>query len=178
MEIRVDESIALRTLEAADAPALFALVDRERAHLRQWLPWLDVNTRVEDSLAFIRDQNARAAIEENVPFSLLHDGELAGVVAYHTIDREQRWCSVGYWIAARLQGRGIVTRAVRALARHAFDVLGMERVELQAATGNGRSRAVAERLGFRAQRTIDQAEWLYDHHVDHVVYVLEREQAR
>jgi len=174
MEIRVDGSIRLRTLEEADAPALFALVDREREHLRRWLPWLDANRAVEDSLAFIRDQHAKAKIEENVPFALLHETELAGVVGYHSIDRGRGACSVGYWIAADLQGRGIVTRAVGALARHAFEVLGLEAVELRAATENRRSRAVAERLGFRAQGVVENAEWLYDHHVDHVVYVLVR----
>ena len=40
-----------------------------------------------------------------------------------------------------------MTRAVRALSSHAFTTLGINRIEIRAATENRRSRGVAERLG-------------------------------
>jgi ribosomal-protein-serine acetyltransferase len=46
----------------------------------------------------------------------------------------------------------------------------MHKVEIRAASGNKKSRAVPERLGFKQEGCIRQAEWLYDHYVDHVVY--------
>jgi len=33
-----------------------------------------------------------------------------------------------------------------------------------------KSRAIPERLGFKHERTIKQAQWLYDHFVDYAVY--------
>jgi ribosomal-protein-serine acetyltransferase len=46
----------------------------------------------------------------------------------------------------------------------------MHKVEIRAASGNKKSRAVPERLGFKQEGCIRQAEYLYDHYVDHVVY--------
>lgn len=43
---------------------------------------------------------------------------------------------------------------------------------LRAAAGTLRSRAVAEQLGMRMEGNLRDAQWLYDHHVDHAVYGL------
>ena len=46
----------------------------------------------------------------------------------------------------------------------------VQKVEIWVAEGNGKSRAIAERLGFVQEGIIRNAEWLYDHYVNHVVY--------
>ena len=59
---------------------------------------------------------------------------------------------------------------VRALVNYCFFERGMEAVEIHAAVGNIKSRAVAERLGFALQGTVSNAENLYGRWVDHAVY--------
>jgi ribosomal-protein-serine acetyltransferase len=59
---------------------------------------------------------------------------------------------------------------------HAFEELGLGRVEIRAATGNARSRAIPIRLGLRDEGVVRRAEWLYDHFVDHVVYAISGEE--
>ena len=44
------------------------------------------------------------------------------------------------------------------------------------ATENEKSRALPERFGFTEEGILRQAEWLYDHYVDHIVYRLLREE--
>jgi ribosomal-protein-serine acetyltransferase len=97
-------------------------------------------------------------------------GVLCGVAAYHPIDWENRSAALGYWLAADHQGRGLMTRAVRALVTHAFTELGLNRVEIRCAVGNGKSRAIPLRLGFSEEGVVREAQWLNGRFVDHAVY--------
>jgi ribosomal-protein-serine acetyltransferase len=73
---------------------------------------------------------------------------------------------IGYWLAAPFQGRGIMTRACRAMVAYAFDTLRLQKVVIRCALGNTRSCAIPQRLGFKHEGIARQAEWLYDHFVD------------
>src|SRR5690348_11734305 len=54
---------------------------------------------------------------------------------------------VGYWLARDARGQGHVTRAVRLISSWGVRHLGLERIDLLAATGNPASQRVAERCG-------------------------------
>jgi ribosomal-protein-serine acetyltransferase len=169
---RVDDEIELRLLEERHAETLFALVDANRDYLRQWLPWLDDNRDPEASRAFIRSCLQQFADNKGYQAGVWVEGELAGMLGHHAIDRANRTAMIGYWLAAGYQGRGIITRACRALVDQAFDELGMNRVVIRCGTGNARSCAIPRRLGFIHEGVRRQSEWLYDHFVDHNVYAM------
>ena len=166
-----DETV-LDVLFEEDAEELFALVDGNRAHLRQWLPWLDQNTEVEHTRVFIRATRKQHEDRNGFTCGIRLRGRLVGVVGLHGIDRVNRKTSIGYWVAESRQGQGLVTRACRALLGHLFDDLGLNCVEIGCAPGNTKSAAIPERLGFVREGLLRQREWLYDHYVDHVVYSL------
>lgn len=65
-----------------------------------------------------------------------------------------------------------MTRAVRALCAMGFEELGLKKVQIAAATGNARSRAIAQRLRFQQEGVIRCAERLGERSVDHVIYGL------
>lgn len=167
---RIDDDTELRLLENRHAEELFALTNQNREYLRKWLPWLDDNRSLEDSRAFITKSLIQYANNEGFPTGIWFKGALAGVIGYNKIEWSDRTASIGYWIGASFQGKGLVTRACRALIDHAFNELGLNRVEIRCATGNKKSRAIPERIGFTQEGTARQAEWLYDHFVDHAVY--------
>jgi len=54
---------------------------------------------------------------------------------------------IGYWLSESFQHKGIITRSCKGLMDYAFKILGMNRVQLKAATENFKSQRVAERLG-------------------------------
>ena len=54
---------------------------------------------------------------------------------------------VGYWLFANARGRGLATRAVRAVVREAF-ASGISRIEANVRIGNEASERVLERAGF------------------------------
>jgi ribosomal-protein-serine acetyltransferase len=61
---------------------------------------------------------------------------------------------------------------VRAYVDHAFGTWKLNRVAIQAAEGNARSRAVPERLGFREEGTLREVERVGDRRLDGVVYAM------
>ncbi|SIT03976.1 GNAT family N-acetyltransferase [Alicyclobacillus vulcanalis] len=167
---RIDDSLCLRLLEPRDAEDLYRLLDESRAYLREWLPFLDDNQSSADTRAFILSGLKRYANQDGAEIGLWYQGEIAGVLGLHFIDWANRATSLGYWLGERYQGKGIMTRACQAVIDILFRDYGLMRVEIRAATGNRKSRAVAERLGFTYEGFKRQAEWLYDHYVDHAVY--------
>jgi ribosomal-protein-serine acetyltransferase len=94
------------------------------------------------------------------------------MVGVHRVDWANRKASIGYWLAGDAQGRGVMTEAVRAYVDHAFGIWKLNRVTIEAAVENARSRAVAERLGFREEGVLREVERVGERMVDHVVYAM------
>jgi ribosomal-protein-serine acetyltransferase len=164
--------VFLRPLDEDDVPELFMLTERNREHLRHWLPWVDMTLAEEDTRAFVRSVGAAIEAGLSVQFALVVDGRIVGVAGFHELDRVNDAVALGYWIAQEHQGRGLMTRAVEALVRIAFEKLGLNRVVIQAAVENGKSRAIAERLGFREEGVLREAERHSDSYFDLATYSL------
>ena len=116
----VDATLDLVLLEPRHAPLLFSLVDENRAHLRRYLPWVDGTRAVNDSVGYITASLEQFARSQSLQVGLFTDGSLVGMCGYHMIDWNNRRTGIGYWLAQSHQGKGLMTRAVRALTTHAF----------------------------------------------------------
>lgn len=172
----ITRDLELRLLVPYHAVELYALIDANRDHLRRWMGWVDSVTCVADVQASRR--NNLHSFAENGCFEagIWHQGRLAGVIAVQSIDWTIGSTTIGYWLAASAQGQGLMTQACRAVLPHLFDTLELHRVEIRAATGNAASRAIPERLGFRHETTLPNAEQLPHGLVDLEVYTLLREE--
>ena len=170
LNLRVDDCIVLRQISEDDAQELTDLVDRNRLYLREWLPWLDHSSGIRDTARFIGRSLEQADDENGLTFGIVCDGGLAGIIGQHYVDSLNRRTEIGYWLDASHQGNGIMTRSTARLTDYAFTDQDCNRVMLHCAVGNLKSRAVAERLGFAQEGILREAEWLYDHYVDLVVY--------
>ena len=86
--------------------------------------------------------------EDHAPLAITarDSGELLGSITLWIV--KPRVCELGYWCAREARGRGYAPRAVRLLARWAFEQLGAARVQLGTLPGNHASERVAEKLGF------------------------------
>lgn len=167
---RLDGAVTLRTLRAQDAAALYALIDGSRAYLREWLPFLDDAQDADSTHGFILEASRLADEQRGVVAGIWDRATLAGVISLTEINTRNRKAEIGYWLGEEHQGRGLMTRACRALITYGFDIVELHRIEIYCAPGNTRSRAIPERLGFVKEGTLREAEWLYDHYVDNVVY--------
>jgi ribosomal-protein-serine acetyltransferase len=165
----------LRPLTEADVHELWALIEANREHLRPWMPWAADQTP-ERTLAFVRQAVRQEIANDGFQAALRVDGRIAGVAGYHGVDRQNATTTLGYWLAAPYEGRGLMTAAVDRLVSHAFGEWRLHRVELRAAPANTRSRAIAERLGFREEGLLREAERFGEEFRDLVLYsVLEHE---
>jgi ribosomal-protein-serine acetyltransferase len=160
---------SLRLLEQSDAAELYAVIDADRAYLSEWMPWAPGQT-LEDTRTFLRRARKQLADDDGFQAAIVIAGRIVGEIGYHRVDWQHRSTSIGYWLASAAQGRGTMTRAVRALVDWAFRGWRLNRVEVLAAPGNARSRAVVERLGFTEEGTLRQAERLGQRYLDNVVY--------
>jgi ribosomal-protein-serine acetyltransferase len=178
IRLKATDEIELRLVEEQHAQAIFNLTDANRQHLRTWLPWVDQTRSVTDTFEYIalcsRQFSENGAFQVGVWFK----GHLCGIIGHHGIDRHNRSTSIGYWLDASHQSKGIMTASCRALINHAFRELDLNRVVINCATENRRSRAIPERLGFTLEGMARQSEWLYDHFVDLAMYGLLRTEPR
>jgi len=168
-EYRVDEDLELRLVAQPHAAPLFEVIDRHRADLRTWLPWVDGSRSAEDIARFISSARQAFVDGKGVTCGIWHGGRVAGVIGL-TVDQANRSGEVGYWLDPRARGRGLMTRAVRAVVGHGFDGFGLNRIVILCATDNQASRAVPERLGFTLEGVLREAEWVNDHFNDLAVY--------
>jgi ribosomal-protein-serine acetyltransferase len=148
-QLVVDDEVSLVLAEERHAQAMTDLILRNQARLARWEPWAEQPATVEGTRAYIR-----AALEDFV-----RGRQLSTIMALQGGRRFVGRCGVrinpyagsgdiGYWIDADYEGRGITTRAARALVTSAFDELGLTKIELRTSVANTRSRALAKRLGF------------------------------
>jgi ribosomal-protein-serine acetyltransferase len=168
--LRTDNNIVLKILEPEDADVLFALVDSNRSYLRQWLPWVDTNTTLENSKLFIRSTKEQHDLNLGFQCGIWFCGAFAGLIGFQRIDWMNRNVEIGYWLGEIFQGHGIITKACHTLVDYAFYEYQLNRVQIRCATGNTKSNAIIERLGFIKEGKTRQAEMLYDHYVDLFVY--------
>jgi ribosomal-protein-serine acetyltransferase len=167
----LSEGVQLRSLTEADVKELYALIEANRSYLATWMPWAAGQT-VDGTAEFVRKSIKQEADDDGFQVAVIVDGAVAGVLG-HEVDRENRTTTIGYWLAEDRQGRGLMTAAVKRLLEHAFDELRLNRVGIEVAPNNPRSRALAERLGFREEGLLREAErFADDDYRDLVLYSL------
>ncbi|WP_203249113.1 GNAT family N-acetyltransferase [Sporosarcina beigongshangi] len=167
---QINEKTVLKMLAPQDTESLFNLTDQSRERLREWLPFIDYTKTSADTASFITSTMKQFGDNNGFQAGIWYEGKLAGVIGFHKIDWNNKSTSIGYWLGEGFEGLGLMTQSVKAFVNHAIVDLGLNRVEIRAAVENKKSRAIPERLGFTEEGCIRQAEWLYDHYVDHVVY--------
>ena len=135
----------IRPVTAADEAAFIAAACASRKLHR---PWAQPPC---DAEAF-RRYLARFDGAAHHGFIVEAGGELAGVVTLTNVVMGA-FCSgyLGYYAFAGFEKRGLMATGLNAIVRHAFQVLGLHRVEANIQPGNAASIALARRCGFRLE---------------------------
>ncbi|MCB1118593.1 MAG: GNAT family N-acetyltransferase [Chlamydiia bacterium] len=169
MNLSVDEELTLALLRLNDSAKLFQLVDHNRLHLRRFLNWVDGTQTESDSKIFIE----QSLIDKHtLTLGIWNQQQLVGLIDYHAIDNINHAASIGYWIDQAHQGKGVMTRSVKALIGYGFSALQLHRIEIRCAVDNLKSARIPQALGFQEEGILRDAEYVNGRYHDVKVYSL------
>jgi RimJ/RimL family protein N-acetyltransferase len=148
----MSSGVTLREFRDADAPRIQEACADQRT--QAWLWEVPRPYTTDDAHAFVEKRREMAASGSGLTWAVADpstDALLANVSLFDL--RPGRDAEVGFWTHPDARGRGVMTEAVRVVARHAFipeedGGLGLRRLRATAADGNSASEHVILANGF------------------------------
>ena len=176
MTIQINDSLVLESNHLNHAEENYALINSNRAYLKQWLTWVDNMQTLEDSKNYIATSIKKTEQQTDYGFVIKYKGNIIGRIGIHFINAINKTGTIGYWIVEGFQGQGIMTNACKALIACAFNELNLNRIEIKCATQNVKSKAIPEKLHFKQEGIMRQAEFLNNAWTDLYLYSLLKEE--
>ena len=96
----------------------------------------------------------------------IKDGDvLVGTCGFNVWERRNNVAEIGYDLAHRCWGRGLMTEALTAMIEFGFREMALHRVEADVTVGNDASARVLEKLGFHEEGLLRQrGYWRGEYH--------------
>ncbi|PTS94492.1 N-acetyltransferase [Pedobacter sp. HMWF019] len=174
MTIHVNDHIKLELTHDSQADVLFNAIDNNRKHLSVFLPWVGHMQSINDLKDYIKASEVLIQQQKEISFAILFEQVVVGRIGLHHLNMLNRSGAIGYWLVKEAEGKGIITKSCKAMINYGFDKLGLHRIEIKAAVDNLRSQAVPEKLNFRREGVLRQAELVNNEFLDLVLYSLLR----
>lgn len=148
-----DPPTALRPWRDSDVPELVRICRDE--DIVRWTS-VPADYRETDARAYLLRRHDAVLTGSAAPFAVITipSERLIGSISLVRVAWAHRRAEVGYFLSREARGSGHATRAVRLICAWAFRTLGMERIDLYAASGNIASQRVAERSGFQREAVL------------------------
>lgn len=165
------ERLVLRKLAMADAEAVFAYAsDPEIGRHTAWPP----HRTVADSEAYLRMalglyEGGNEALWGVV---LKEEGRVVGTCGLYDIDARHATAALGYVLALRLRGRGIMPEAMKAVLAWGFGPLGLQRVQGVCRVDNAPSTRVMEKLGLAPEGVMRSCRVVKGRRIDMKLYAI------
>ena len=169
-ELEVDDNIVLKSLQTEDVDRLYKLVESNRNHLQVWLTWINQIQTLADTRNFVKQVKYKNIYAGRWIYGVWYKSDLVGLIDFNEGEKSLNQVSIGYWLAADMQGKGIITRSVKSCLDYVFENLKINRVLIKCASGNEKSQRVPNRLHFSWDGIEVDAGTLHGESVDLVVY--------
>jgi RimJ/RimL family protein N-acetyltransferase len=142
--------LVLRCWSPEDAPELRQALDESDQHLRPWIPFMKDEPRsLAQTIEWARMHRSNFDSDQMYRYGVFHkdSGKLIGENMLLT-RVGPGGLEVGYWTHVNSGGHGYATEASCAMIRVAFEIAGVERVEIHCAPENAASVSIPAKLGF------------------------------
>ncbi len=170
MILNVDGNLKLELISEKHAPALYEAVNSNREHLAAFLPWVDNFHSVKDFSEYINNCMQLNLQQQELSFVIIHNDKLVGRIGLHNINLQHMNAAIGYWLTRDATGQGIIGRCCKIIISYAFRALGLHRIEIRVALKNLKSSSIPEKLGFKKEGILRQAELVNGEFHDLVIY--------
>jgi RimJ/RimL family protein N-acetyltransferase len=166
--------LVLRPPVAADIEPLFAAVLESAAEIRPWMAWYHPEYSLDDTARWVNDVPLAWQEDRAYSFAIVarSSAELLGTIGINQVDRFNRRANLGYFVRTTATKRGIATAATRLLAEYGFAKLGLQRIEIVAATGNFASQKVALKTGASREGVARRRSHVDGRQIDTVMFSL------
>lgn len=166
----------LREVRDSDAAALFVLHSDAQV-MRYWSSavWTEP-AQAQGLLERLRRDRAAGVL----PWAMAtrEDDALIGTATLFNINPVHRRAEIGYALGSAHWGKGLGSEALRAVLRHAFGALQLERVEADTDPRNAPSLRLLEGLGFVREGLLRRRWFVADEWCDTAFYGLLRKEFR
>ena len=134
----------IRQPVAEDTDEFLALA-RESAEFHR--PWISPPTTAEGYAAYL--ESLTASNKEGFLVCVSESDKIVGLVNLNEITRGALQSAyLGYWIGARYANQGYMSQGLSQVISHAFETLGLHRLEANIQPCNASSIQLVKRLGF------------------------------
>ena len=176
--------IMLRPLQASDFSAWQEVRTRNADWLLKWEPQRspgapDVTSDRDAFASRCAVRQRERQLGTGYGFGIFVDSRFCGEININGVQRGPfQSAYVGYWVDETCAGQGYVPEAVVVLCRHAFEELGLHRLQIAIIPRNSASRRVVEKLGIRDEGVAVRYLEINGVWEDHVRYAITLEEWR
>lgn len=163
MQAITTERLILRRFTPGDLPAFVAY--RSAPAVARYQSW-DSSYSLADAQAFLADQQRLSFGQPGAWIQLAAvdraTGVLHGDCAVKILVDQRATAEIGVTLAPEHQGRGIANEALAAVVDHLFEDHGLHRIYAETDDRNTAVHRLLERLGFRCEARLVEADWFKD----------------
>jgi [ribosomal protein S5]-alanine N-acetyltransferase len=168
------ERLTLREFEDSDLAAVHDYAqDSETVKYLEWGP----NTLKETSV-FLNESLAFQKEKPRITFdmAIISDSEhrLVGACSVTILDKKKKTAALGYVLNSKFWGRGYATEAAQALARFAFEELGVDKLMATCDALNTSSESVMKKLSMEPEQRLYRDKFIKGMYRDTLVYSVNR----
>ena len=166
--------LVVRCYNPTDAKLLADSVNESVEHLKPWMPWAHFEpSPMEERIKRLQQCRGKFDMGDDFIYGIFNrdESQLIGGTGLHTRLGENQ-LEIGYWIHKDFINQGYVTESSAALARVAFEILHVHRLEIHCDPGNHASAAIPRKLGFTHEGTLREKTPFFDRWSDSMIWGL------
>lgn len=105
-------------------------------------------------------------------FAIIVDGRFAGYIKLDltTHPRYKHSANIGYGIHEECRGKGLATKAVKAITAYGFEQLGLVRISGMCRSYNKASARVLEKAGFKLEGMLRKNKFMHGKYIDDLLW--------